>query len=216
MPQAVPQQSLAAAREALARPIAFDDFLAKLSPKDRLNAERRVQVLELEPDPGRAALWRRLVCAMMTLAPHAAKFVGRQTVQFYIADGKYRKQVFAMEDLQDGHFTLYCPDALAEATAAGLIEKPSGADANLFLTRTSKEPLRVESLDGSSANPGAHFKDLTGWNRKALRITLPPGPSGAQVEAAELLCALAARHFVSVAPPAGGQPWRPQTKPPGR
>ena len=64
-------RSLAAARELLAYPMSFPDFLAKLSPKDRLNAERRVGVLEAEPDPGRAPLWRRLTSVLMTLAPHA-------------------------------------------------------------------------------------------------------------------------------------------------
>ena len=54
-----------------------------------------------------------------------------------------------------------------------------------------------------SLNPAAHFKDLTGWNRKALRITLPPSASPAQVEAAELLCAIAAQHFIRPTPPAG-------------
>src|SRR5687767_13249384 len=112
---------LAAARESLARRLDFNEFLAKLAPKDRLNAERRVQVLEAEPDSSRAGLWRQLVCGLMTLAPHAAKFVGKQTVQFYVADGKYRKQVFAMEDLQDGTFTLYSPDVLAEAIKLGIL-----------------------------------------------------------------------------------------------
>jgi hypothetical protein len=199
---------LDAAREALARRTDFESFLAKLAPKDRLNAERRVQVLEAEADPARAHLWRRLVCAMMTLAPHAAKFVGKQMVQFYVADGKYRKQVFAMEDLQDGHFTLYCPDALAEVVAAGLLVPAPDAGPHFYRTGASGQMLRVEPLDGDSLNPGAHFKDMTGWNRKALRVTLPPSASEAQVEAAETLCAVAATHFVS-RPPPERQPGRP-------
>src|SRR5439155_3319513 len=69
MPDAAARKSLAAARELLARPLSFDEFLAKLPAKDRLNAERRVAVLEAEPDPARAPLWRRLACALMTLAP---------------------------------------------------------------------------------------------------------------------------------------------------
>ena len=182
--------------------MSFADFLAKLSPKDRLNAEKRVGVLEAEPDPGRAPLWRRLVCTLMTLSPHAAKFVGRQTIQFYVADGKYRKQVFAMEDLQDGHFTVYCPDVLAEAVKLGLLAPAPHAEPHLYVVRPSGDPLRIEALDGASLNPGAHFKDMTGWNRKALRVTLPPSGTPAQVEAAEVLCALAAQHFAKAAPAA--------------
>ena len=192
---------LAAARASLAHPLDFEAFLAKLSPKDRQNAERRVQVLEAEPDPSRAPLWRRLVSTLMTLSPHAAKLGGKQTLQFYLADGKYRKQVFAMEDLQDGHFTIYCPDIIEEAVKVGLLAPPAEGEEHFYRVPSSKEPLRVESLDGQSQNPAPHYKDMTGWNRKALRITLPPGASPTQIEAAELLCALAAQHFVSSPPP---------------
>jgi hypothetical protein len=207
----MPKELLAAARALLANPMSFPDFLAKLSPKDRLNAERRVGVLEAEPDPARAPLWRRLACTLMTLAPHAAKFVGKQTVQYYVADGKYRKQVFAMEDLQDGHFTVYIPDVLDDAAKSGLLAPPpphaeASPEAHLYMIRASGEPLRIESLDGDSLNPGAHFKDMTGWNRKALRVTLPPSPSPAQIEAAETLCALAALRFVKAAPAASPPP----------
>ena len=200
MPKPVPRQLSAAVRESLTRPIDFAAFLAKLPGKDRVNAEKRVAALEAGPDPRRAALWRRLVCVLMTLAGHAAKLVGRQTVQFYVADGlRYRMQVFALEDLQDGFMTVYCPDALAEALAAGLLV-PADAEQQMYVIPGSGEPLRVEALDRDSLDPGAHFKDLTGWNRKALRVTLPPSPSDAQVEATELLCAIAAQHFVRPAP----------------
>ena len=195
------ESRLAAARRSLEARLSFDEFLARLTPKDRLNAERRVQVLEAEPDPSRADLWRRLVSVMMTLAPHAAKFVGKQTVQFYVADGKYRKQVFAMEDLQDGHFTVYCPDVLREMVNAGVIASAADAGPNLYRGARSTRPLRIEPLDGSSVNPGSHFKDMTGWNRKALRITLPPSAAEGQVEAAEMLCAVAAQHFIPSPPP---------------
>src|SRR3954468_21316829 len=121
MPQSSPKPSLDAARESLSNPITFAEFLAKLSPKDRANAERRVGVLEALPDQSGAHLWRRLACSLMTLAPFAAKLVGKQTVQIYVADGKYRMQVFALEDLQDGSFTVYCPDVLEEVCRAGLL-----------------------------------------------------------------------------------------------
>jgi hypothetical protein len=202
-----PEINLAAARAVLSQPMAFDAFLAKLPNKDRISAEKRVAALEAaQPDGGRGRLWRRLACSLMTLAPHAAKLVGRQTVQFYVADGKYRKQVFALEDLQDGNMTLYCPDALNAAIETGLLSPPphsDGEEVQLYLVQGTGEPLQVEALDGNSLNPGAHFKDLTGWNRKALRITLPPSPSPAQVEAAELLCAIAAGQFIPNPPPPG-------------
>lgn len=110
-----------------------------------------------------------------------------------------------MEDLQDGNFTVYYADVLGEATKAGLVAGGAGGGEHVFVLPHSGEPLRIEPLDGASLNPGAHFKGMTGWNRKALRITLPPAPSEAQVEATEALCAMCGRHF-DKAPAAAPQP----------
>ena len=199
MPNSAAELVLAAARGSLVCPLQFDEFLAKLNPKDRASAQRRVTVLDAEPiTSGRAALWRRLACSLMTLAPFAAKLVGKQTLQVYVADGKYRMQVFALEDLQDGNFTVYCPDVLDEAVRAGLVMPV--AEPNYYVIGVSGHRLRIERLDKATPFPQPHIKDLTGWNRKALRITVPPSPSADQVEAAELLCAMAAQHFVRTAP----------------
>jgi hypothetical protein len=194
------KQRLNDAAAALRRRLEFGEFLAKLPPKDRANAEKRVGVLEASAAPGLADLWRRLACALMTLAPHAAKLVGRQTVQYYVADGRYRMQVFALEDLQDGHVTVYCPDVLAEAVEAELLMQPVAGDTDAFGIVGSRDALRIESLDRASLNPAAHFKDMVGWNRRALRVTLPPSASAEQVAAAELLCALAAQRFAPPTP----------------
>lgn len=195
MPSPATKQVVAIARKMFENQLDFEGFLAKLAPKDRVNAERRATTIDTEGGPHRAALWRRLVASLMTLAP-VAKLVGKQTVQYYIPDGKYRMQVFALEDLQDGNITLYCPDRLAEAIEAGLLAKSEKSQPNICTIKGSKEPLSVEQLDSSAINPGDHVKDLVGWNRKALRITLPSGASPTQIEAAELLCAIASRHFV--------------------
>ena len=202
MPNSKAKQVLADARESLAHPFSFDEFLAKLAPKDKVSAARRVGVLEAQPDAERARLWKQLACTLMKLSAHAAKLIGQQTVQFYVAEGKYRMQVFALEDLQDGIFTIYCPDILQEAVAAGLLAQSEQIDPGMYLLAAGGEPIHVESLSGSSPNLAIHVKDMTGWNRKALRITLGPTPSPAQIEAAELLCAVAAHHFGVKAPKA--------------
>lgn len=190
-----PARVLEEARRSLAHPIDFETFLAKLAPKDRVNAQRRVEVLEAEADPSRVRLWKRLTCALMTLASHSAKLVGRQMIQFYVADGKYRMQVFALEDLQDGQFTIYCPDVLQETIDAGLITTAEFGEPRLHPLKGGGL-LFIESIDGKSLNSAPHFKDMVGWNRKALRIVLPPSASAAQVETTTLLCAIAASHFV--------------------
>jgi hypothetical protein len=194
-------QVLAGAREALARPIGFADLLARLAGRDRQNAERRAAALDATPFADRARAWRRLACALMTLAP-AARFAGRTGVEFFVPDGRYRMQVFALEDVQDGDLTVYCPDVLAEAAAAGVLSPTGRPDPDGYAAAATGEPLRVEPLDGTAASPDPHVKNLTNWKRKALRVTLPPSPSAAQVEAVELLCAVAARHFVPPPPPA--------------
>jgi hypothetical protein len=191
MPNLKSRSSLAAASESVAHPMDFDEFLEKLSPKDRLNAEKRLAVLEAEPE----------ACSLMTLAPFA-KFVGKQTIQFYIPDGKYRMQVFALEDLQDGHFTIYSPNVLEEAAKAGVFAPAPHTEPHMHMIEGTDEPLRIEPLDKNSINPGAHFKDMLGWNRKAVRITLPPSASRPQIDSAVLLCAIAAQHFVRTEPPA--------------
>jgi hypothetical protein len=199
MSNAAPKQ-LTQASDSLRHPVSFDEFLAKLSPKDRANAEKRISVLQAADSPGLAELWRRLACSLMTLAPHAAKLVGKQTVQYYVADGKYRMQVFALEDLQDGNMTVYCPDVLTEAVDAGLLAGPAattgGTASGMYGIIGTPHSLRIDALDRDSLNPAAHFKDMVGWNRKALRITVPPTASAEEVAAAELLCAIAATRFV--------------------
>ena len=197
MPTATKLSPLDAARNALKRPISFDDFLAKLSAKDRTNAERHATALA--DNPRHLELWRRLACSLMTLAPHAIKFNGQQSIQFYISDGKYRMQVFALEDLRDGKITIYCGNSLAEATDAGLLQKRKAGDPeNAYKIRGTDDTLTLEALDGQTPNPASFYKDMLGWNRKAIRITLAADATNVQAEAAENLCAMSARKWLSV------------------
>src|SRR5687767_4099699 len=91
-------------------PFDYEGFLAKLGAKDRLNVERHIAALEADRDPSHARNWKRLATSLMTLAGFAAKTNGQQTVQYFIADGKYRMQVFAIQDLRDGVMTIYSGD----------------------------------------------------------------------------------------------------------
>lgn len=185
-------QILTAARDALATPLSFDDVLAALATKDRQNAERRLAALDADPHRGLA--WRRLACALMTLAP-IAKFVGRDGVEFFVPDGRYRKQVFALEDLHDGNLAVYCPDVLDEAVAAGLLSPTGAPEPHGFAVAASGDVLNVEPLDGTALSPNPHVKNLTNWKRRALRLMLVPRATPAAFEAAELLCAIAAGQF---------------------
>lgn len=169
----------------------FDQVIAKLGAKDRASAEKHLGVIDAEADPAHGVLWRRLVAVMGTLASHSAKLTGQQIAQFYVADGKYRMQVFALEDRRDGVIQVYCKNVLDQAFAAGLFAPRDAADEGPAIYRIlpSDDVLSIEMLDGASANPAAFYKDMLGWNRKALRITLPVTASQSQVAAVEALCA---------------------------
>ena len=192
---------LAEAGGLLEHRLSFEDFLAKLPPKDRVNAERRVGVLETTGGPGLAELWRRLAAALMTLSPHAAKLVGKQTVQYYVADGKYRMQVFALEDRRDGSILLFLPDVLDKSLKAGVLAKPPAGRPGEYPIRAHKgEVLHVEALDAANTpDPQPAIKHMLGWNRKALRVTLPTVAAAAQAAATEALCEIAAKAWAAKA-----------------
>jgi hypothetical protein len=99
-------------------------------------------------------------------------------------------QVFALEDANDGsgHLALYVPDVLDEAR-------------KLKVLSNEQEPeLPIEQLTAANTpNPSPHYKNMLGWNRKALRIVLPVAATSQQVETAENLAALAARAWAGKA-----------------
>ena len=184
--------ALSTARKVFDTPIDFNAWLAALGARDRVNLERHVAALEAEPV--HSTLWRRIARSIATLAPHAASTTGQQAVQFFIADGKYRMQVFALEDNRDGKIMVYAVDALDDAYKADLLGKPAKDNpSNLPIAGAPGQMLTVETLSAvDTPNPSPFYKHMLGWNRKALRITLPVGSSDAQVSAAETLCAITA------------------------
>ena len=138
----------------------------------------------------------------MTLSSNLAKVNGQQSIQFYVPDGKYRKQVFAMEDLRKDAITVYCTDVLEEAIKLKLLKPTKGNDEDiaLYALPGSGDSLPIEKLNGQTANPAEFFKHMIGWHREAIRITLPLNAGNEQVETAMTLFALSAEQQ----PPAAG------------
>jgi len=191
------------ARAALQTPMSLDDFLGKLSARDRTNVDRHRGAIEAEPEPRHAQLWKRVARALATLAPHAASTTGQQAISFFIADGKYRMQVFAMEDNRDGKLLVYAVDALDDAVKGHALKAPpkGAADPTAF-PLSNGQTLTVESLTNENTpNPSAFYKHMLGWNRKAVRITLPNDATDEQVGAAESVCAVAAARWAGKAAP---------------
>jgi hypothetical protein len=193
------RNALSAAEAAIESLVSFNDVLAKLGAKDRASIERHLATTETEADPKRARLWKRLARVLMTLAPHSTRTIGQQNMLFYIPDGKYRMQVFSLQDPRDGTLVVYCPDVLDRAFDAGLLAEPKGKDVgNAYRLRSGSGQLTIDRLDGSIPNPEPVYKDLTGWNRRALKVTVQHNPSDDEVDAVCLLCGLAASSWARV------------------
>lgn len=184
-----------------AKPLdSFDDVLNRAGVKDRTNIQRYLTVTDAEPSPVHGQRWRELVRLMGSLAPTPLQTMsletsGQHAVLFLIADGKYRMQVFALEDRKDGVLSVYIPDVLDAAAKAKLISKKG----DQYLT-AGKTPLKIDALSAATvADPPKHFKNMIGWNRKALRVTIDLADPADTMETVEALCRLGAEKFT---PPA--------------
>ena len=185
---------------------AFDAVLAKTGAKDRTHIQRHLTAADAEPEPQHAALWRRLAELLAGVAPLPVTATGHTAVMFFIPDGKYRMQVFALEDQNDGRIALYLPDILADAIKKKILKK--GAEPNEYaIVGSLRSTLRAEALDAQNTpEPPVHVKNMLGWNRKSLRLTVPIlGTDKARLAAIDALVHLAAKQWadrLAAAPPA--------------
>jgi hypothetical protein len=169
-------------------------FLSRLSAKSRTAIDKYLATLD-ETNRSHAAVWRRLAVLLARLAPDALETSGQAAVQFFVADGKYRMQAYALEDLRDGNLSIYMNDILDRALQAGVIKGPAEGDPPAYRIKgPQKHSLRLDTL--TAANTGAapnYYRHMLGWNRKAIRITLPtPFCTPEHLSAVETLCQLAA------------------------
>jgi hypothetical protein len=187
-----------AAPEANANQTALDAVLAKTGAKDRTHIQRHLTAADAEPDPAHAALWRKLAELLASLAPLPVQAVGHTAVMFFVPDGKYRMQAFALEDQSDGRIALYLPDILADAVKKKMLKKLDEPE-EYGVVGSLRATLHVESLDAQNTpEPATHVKNMLGWNRKSLRITLPIiGTDRARIAAVEALCQLAAKQWAA-------------------
>jgi hypothetical protein len=198
MPTTKTNSATAAISALLAKPVELDEFLGKLAARDRQNVDRHLIAADAEPEPDHAKLWRRIARSMFTLSPHAVTTIGQQALLFFIADGKYRMQVFAVEDPRDGRLLIYTADVVKEAIKQGILTAPAKNDASAgyVVVADKAQRLLIEPLDANNTpNPHPWYKNMLGWGRKALRVTLPIKATPAQIAAAEALCAFTAKGF---------------------
>lgn len=189
---------------------AFDAVLSKTGAKDRTHIQRHLTAAEAEPEQVHVALWRKLADLLASVAPLPVTATGHTAVMFFIPDGKYRMQVFALEDQNDGRIAIYLPDVLADAIKKKILKK--GADPGDYAVVGSlRSTLRVEALDAQNTpEPPVHVKNMLGWNRKSLRLTIPIlGTDKARLGAVDALVKLAAKSWadrLNAAPAAAPAP----------
>jgi hypothetical protein len=172
----------------------LEEMLVRAGVKGRTALEKHLALCDAEPSPAHGQLWRRLAGKLSHLAPMPVQMAGAQAVMFYVADGKYRLQVFALEDLSDGNLSVYLPDVLAEGVKAKVLKKAGGK----YITAQHKAvPLTVETINSTNTpDPVPHIKHMIGWNRKAIKIAITISDADDAVAAAtESLCELAAKKW---------------------
>lgn len=169
-------------------------ILARGGSHDRNQVKRHLVICDGEPTPGHAATWRRLVVALGTLAPMPIRSTSRLAVQFYVADGPYRMQVFALEDSGHGMVTVYLPDVIATALDLGIVERVE--DRFVAVADRNRSVAITPMSAANTLGPSVHVKDLIGWNRHAMRVTLDSDQAdGPLIDLVEQLCQLAARSW---------------------
>jgi len=186
----MPAQSSAAALDVDTE---YQALLARAGAKDRASIERHVAACDAEDGPAHGSLWRRIAARLGALAPLPVTTLGQHAVLFFIPDGKYRMQVFALEDKRDGVLNVYVPDVLAEAAKKKILGK-SVEEGKYAIPGAGKQTLEVQAMDAANTpEPPQHVKNMLGWNRKALRIPLPATEAKSPaVSATEALASLAA------------------------
>ncbi len=176
----------------------YQTAVSRLSEKDRQTFQRQIEMHETKFDRAVGARWKRLGHVMMSLSAPPAKLTSNHSIQFYVPDGQYRKQVYALHSSGDGTIEVYAPNVLDQVVKAGLLARVAQPDGDAFRAG-SGELLAIEQLDGKSPNPEFYCKAMTGWNRKAICMRLPLHASEAQTQMAEELCALAATDWLGAA-----------------
>ena len=176
----------------------FELFLTRLNPKARLAVDKHLELSSADAALGNGKHWKRLAGLLARLAPHVIEVKGT-ALKYHIADGKYRQQVFALEDSRLGMIRVYMGDIIKTATARGILGAPEGRSFPV----TGEAGTRVELQEVSSENkPGQDFyRPMLGWGRKALFTDVPAQAEEKQIRAVERLCEFAAETW---AIPAGG------------
>jgi len=170
----------------------FDEVVARLAGTGRASVERHL--IKCEKDAQHLLLWKYLVGLLGRLTPVAMPTAGTLAMRFFVPDGKFKLQLFALEDLQNNELALYCRDIRKAAISENVLDH-SKSDSNIYRIVRGRvdEWLSIETLTAAgTVSAPEYYKHMLGWNRTAIRIALPVPPSDGQMWAFEEICKLAA------------------------
>jgi hypothetical protein len=170
----------------------YEAFLARLGQKGLAAVEKHAELCEADAAQGYGRWWKRIAGMLGKLAPHAIETAGQQAVKFHIPDGKYRQQVFALEDVGTGMIYVYLPDVTAAAVTKKIL-KTVGADGRTYAVvgdAEGKVDLEIVTSDAKEVPP--FCKPMLGWGRRALKTGVAVNAEEKQVRVVEKLCELAA------------------------
>ena len=179
--------AIAQAKLRLANPLNTEEALQKLGAAGATPLARRLAGYA-QTHPQRARAFGTIGAHLLAMAQGRPRTLQR-AVLLYVPDGAYQMQVFAMDDGVDDTLAVCCEDVLKPAIS-GKVIAPTGDDQ--YRIAGSSHVLRVEQFDGRTENTPAYINAMTGWNRKAIRITLPADLTQQHVDAVLMLCALSA------------------------
>jgi hypothetical protein len=170
----------------------YEAFLQQLSVKGRATMDKHDERCEEDALQGYGRLWKRLAGGLGKLAGHATEVSGQQTVKFHIADGKYKLQVFALEDTRQGTIVIYLPDVLKLAMKRKILA--TSATSHHYRVQGCEAQLQLEPINAETKDLTA-CKAMVGWGRQALRADLSVNADEKQVRTVEMLCGIAAEKW---------------------
>ncbi|HVX85247.1 MAG TPA: hypothetical protein VH253_10720 [Phycisphaerae bacterium] len=150
----------------------FDAFLARLSRKSLASVQAHLEATEGHEELGHGRQWKRLAAMLAKLAGHAIEASGQHVLRFYIADGKYRQQVFTLEDMRKGMIHVFLPDVLDAAVARKILIAPHEEDHTFALGAAPGTRIEVERISSESKEVPEFCKPMLGWGRRALRMSI--------------------------------------------
>lgn len=177
----------------------YETFLSRLGQKALAAVEKHVELCEADAAHGYGRWWKRLAGTLGALAPFAIETAGHQALKFHIPDGKYRQQVFALEDGGQGRVFVYLPDIVALAVSRNLFKGPTGEGHTYAVVGEPGTQLDLELISSDSKDAPPFCKPMLGWGRRAIRTSVSVIADEKQVRALEKLCALAAETWADKA-----------------